>query len=125
MNLRTFCCVKALAMLVSMVMPALGHILRCSAFRHVDVDVPPLEHLVIDADDLAVAFEVFQGEHGALLHHITQVACEGELAFALGDAGFDEEDVAAGRRQASPVTTPAHRCLGICRAHGWGRRSSR
>ncbi len=61
-----------------------------------DVDVPALEHFLFQADDVAVGLEIFQRDHGALLHHVAEVAGERKLAFTFGDAGLQKEDVAAG-----------------------------
>ena len=59
-----------------------------------DVDVAVFYLLRVDAYLLGIGLEVFESQRGRLLHHVAEVAGEGEGAFALADAGLDEEDFA-------------------------------
>jgi hypothetical protein len=55
-----------------------------------------------------VRLQVFQCDDGTFLHHITEVSGEREFAFALGDAGLDEEDVTTVGVHARPRDHTGH-----------------
>ena len=68
---------------------------RC-ALGHMHVQPPVVEHAVVDAEAGGVRPDVFEGEHGRFLHHVAEVAREGELRrLAAAHAGLDEENFAA------------------------------
>ena len=70
-----------------------GTVLGNSALRHMHVHIVFVKEFVVDVKELAVALEVLQRNHGALLHHVAQVAGEGEfLALATRQGALDEED---------------------------------
>ena len=62
-----------------------------------DVDVEPLgEDRRVDPELRGVRAHVGEGDLRRLLHDVAQLAREGETLGAVGHAGLDEEDVAAG-----------------------------
>ena len=79
-----------------------GAVLGNGAFRHVQVNVDVAVELAREAERLRLAADV--GERGLrrLLHHVAELAGDGELAFAVEHLHFSSEDAAAdfGPRQA-------------------------
>ena len=59
-----------------------------------DMDVPVVEDSFRQVEVSAVRLEVFERQHGRLLHHVPQVSGERELSLSPAQAGFDEEDLA-------------------------------
>ena len=60
------------------------------------VQSPVVEHAVVDAEACGVRSDVFEGEHGRLLHHVAEVARKGEFCrLAAAHAGLDKENFAA------------------------------
>ena len=79
-----------------------GAVLWSRALRNVDVNVPLFEDAIVNVQVIRMSLYVFQCYHGTLLHHITQIAGEGELArLSLGQRGLDEQYLTshAGPRQ--------------------------
>ena len=73
-----------------------GSVLGDRTLRHVDVEVPVVKEVRIDAIEVGVALDILEGEGGALLHHRAEVAGHAEPPLARGDGGtLHEEDHAA------------------------------
>ena len=59
-------------------------VLRCSTLGYMNVDVPVVEHTVVDVERLGMGLYVLNSQDGRLLHHIAQVTGKRELrALAL------------------------------------------
>src|SRR5918994_3387007 len=72
-----------------------GAVLGDGARRDVDV-VAAAGHVAVDAQLAGVGPDVGEGDRGRLLHHVAQLAGEGQPGLAVHHAGLDEQDVAAG-----------------------------
>ena len=57
-----------------------GTILRRSPFGHMDVYVPLLENPIVDAQRVGMRLHIFQGYDGTLLHHVSEITRQRELA---------------------------------------------
>ena len=51
----------------------------CCPFRHVDMDVITVEYPVVDVESVGVSLHILQGQHGRLLHYVTEISCECEF----------------------------------------------
>ena len=80
-----------------------GAVFGNGTFGYVDVHGPLVEHIFVDAQQRSVRLDVLQGNDSRLLHHVAQVAGEGEfLALRFAQARLDEEYFAAYRRPGQP-----------------------
>ncbi len=82
--------------------PCGGPVLADGAGRHVDVQVALGEEVVLQPQDRRVGAGEGQRGLGRLLHHLTQVPGQDQLALALHPRGLDEEDRPAERRPGQP-----------------------
>ena len=61
-----------------------------------DMDVPVAEDAIVDAEQVDVRLDVFQGDNCWLLHHVAEVTCQGQLAcLSLAQRGLNEENLTA------------------------------
>ena len=74
--------------------------------RHVDVQVAVVEKILLDAQGLGVGADEAQRRGGRLLHHVPQLAGEGQILVALHGGGLDKEQAAAHRRPGQPHGHP-------------------
>ena len=57
------------------------------------------KYAVVDANLVGMGLDVLESQHGAFLHDVAQVSCNGEfVALAAAQAGFDEKDFSAHAR---------------------------
>ena len=89
--------------------PGRGTVLGDRAGGDVEVEVRPLEQVLVDAEPRSVAPDEAQGGVGRLLHDVAELTRELELALALHPGGLDEEDVPPDRGPGQPRGHPGHR----------------
>ena len=63
------------------------------------------------SQQVGMSLDVLQSQHGALLHHVSQIAGERELAsLALAQTGLDEQYLTA---HAGPCQSSHHACIAV------------
>ena len=78
--------------------------------RHVDVNVDVLEYLLVDAEFRCVGPNESEGGLRGFLHHVAELAGQGEVVLPLHLGRFHEDDVPSHRR---PGQSDGH--SGLCR----------
>src|SRR5215211_6325733 len=84
-----------------------GAVLGDGARRDVDV-VPAPGHVAVDAQLAGVGPDVGEGDRGRLLHHVAQLAGQGQPGLTVHHAGLDEQHVAAGAGDGQAGRDPGH-----------------
>ena len=70
---------------------------------NVDVDVPVFEDTIVDAQNVYVRLDVFEGNDGRLFHDVAEVAGKCQFArLSLAQRSLDEEDFASHRSPCQP-----------------------
>ncbi len=70
--------------------------------RYMDMEILRGEDIGIDAEGALARPDIAQGGLRGLLHHVAQLAGQGQLSFAFHCRGFDVEHVATGLRPSQP-----------------------
>lgn len=76
--------------------PRRGAVLGDGAGGDVNVEVLAGEEVIGQAEAIGVRVQVGARGLHRFLHHVAELAGQGQAALALGGGGFDEEDIAAG-----------------------------